>query len=380
MNALDKIPATLVGERLRQSRDAAKITQAEAATHLGVARTTVVAIEKGERRVRPEELVKLAQLYGDTVSRLLRESRLPAGLALQYRKGPRGQDMLADSPVVNRILESLVDFSLELENLLAFRPSGIIPSETAIMKTQMEAQSEDLAVKVRGLLGFGAGSSFTNLIRALESEYLLRIFVYPLPSEICGAFAFDPTLGGFVVLNRQHAPVRRLRTLGHELGHFLTAQWHSDILLEGEKETSPEERFANNFTDAFLMPAAEVRRQFNSLSSIRGTFSVAELCELAEHFRVSLEAMTRRMEELRLLPPATFETHVQPRAHKLKGQDRNEAARDALGRTRFEKQVVDAVARELLSEGRASEMLAVDRAVVREMVDVMEDAGDVSLV
>lgn len=380
MNALDKISANLLGERLRQSREAAKLTQAEAASSLGVARTTLVAIEKGERKIRAEELTKLAQIYCDTVSRLLRPSRAPTSLTLQYRKGLQSKDSLPDSPDVARALEALIDYALEIEELLSFRPPGVIPNEIAIIRVQLEAQAEDLASRVRALLGLGNGSSFTDLIRALEAEYLLHVFVHPLPPEICGAFAFDSSLGGFVIINRNHSPVRQLRTLAHELGHFLTAQYRSDVLVEGEKESSLEERFANKFADAFLMPAAEARRQFNSLAEIRGTFSIRELSEVAQFFRVSLEAITRRMEDLRLLPPATYETHVQPRAHKFGGQDRNEAARASLGRTRLERHVVEAVSRELLSEGRASEIIALDRAQMREMIDAMGDGGDVPLV
>ncbi len=52
-----------VGELLRDARDNAKLTQAAAAAALGIARTTLVAIEQGARRVRVDELQKLAALY-----------------------------------------------------------------------------------------------------------------------------------------------------------------------------------------------------------------------------------------------------------------------------------------------------------------------------
>ena len=58
----------IVGERLRNARESARITQAESAKSIGVARTTIVAVEKGERRVRTNELQKLASLYGTSES------------------------------------------------------------------------------------------------------------------------------------------------------------------------------------------------------------------------------------------------------------------------------------------------------------------------
>ncbi|MDQ1231501.1 helix-turn-helix transcriptional regulator [Sphingomonas sp. SORGH_AS_0879] len=52
-----------LGELLRDARENAKLTQAAAAQALNVARTTLVAIEQGQRRARLEELQKLAALY-----------------------------------------------------------------------------------------------------------------------------------------------------------------------------------------------------------------------------------------------------------------------------------------------------------------------------
>ena len=53
-----------LGDLLRQARENAKITQAAAAAALDVARTTLVAMEQGQRRPRVDELQKLAVLYG----------------------------------------------------------------------------------------------------------------------------------------------------------------------------------------------------------------------------------------------------------------------------------------------------------------------------
>ena len=61
-----------LGERLRVARDKAKVTQAEAAQLIGAVRTTLVAIEKGERKIRLDELQKLASRYGRSVNSLLR--------------------------------------------------------------------------------------------------------------------------------------------------------------------------------------------------------------------------------------------------------------------------------------------------------------------
>ena len=49
MSALETIPASEAGRRLRLARDNAGLTQQEATAEIGIARTTLVAIEKGTR-------------------------------------------------------------------------------------------------------------------------------------------------------------------------------------------------------------------------------------------------------------------------------------------------------------------------------------------
>jgi DNA-binding XRE family transcriptional regulator len=58
-NILDNIDMSRLGDLLQQARKKSGVTQAEAAQIIDAARTTIVAIEKGERRLKPNELIKL---------------------------------------------------------------------------------------------------------------------------------------------------------------------------------------------------------------------------------------------------------------------------------------------------------------------------------
>ena len=61
-DALHSIDPRAIGQRLRDGRKARGLTQQDAADHLGVARTTITAIEQGQRRIQPAELIDLAFL------------------------------------------------------------------------------------------------------------------------------------------------------------------------------------------------------------------------------------------------------------------------------------------------------------------------------
>ena len=60
-----------MNERLKQIRKRLKLSQEFVAKQLKIARTTVVAIEAGTRKVTSDELVKFAKLYGVSTDEIL---------------------------------------------------------------------------------------------------------------------------------------------------------------------------------------------------------------------------------------------------------------------------------------------------------------------
>src|SRR5271166_5969266 len=113
-----------IGNRLRGAREAAKITQAAAAAVLGIARTTLVAIEQGERRARVDELQKLAALYGTSLNELLRQNSAKVDLRPRFRKiGEQGEQV--EAAIV--LLNNLVQAEVELENLLGVTRARLDP-------------------------------------------------------------------------------------------------------------------------------------------------------------------------------------------------------------------------------------------------------------
>ena len=129
--ALEELHSHDVGGRLRIARKTAGITQADAASGIDVARTTLVAIEKGQRRIRPDELQRLARLYDTSVNALLRRESVCVDLVPRFRKLSTSTDEAAVAAA--HLLADLVRAEVELENLLGIKRTRNYPPERPIV-------------------------------------------------------------------------------------------------------------------------------------------------------------------------------------------------------------------------------------------------------
>jgi transcriptional regulator with XRE-family HTH domain len=84
-NLLDTTDPVQLGERIRLARVRADLTQQEAADKLKLARTTLVALEKGQRRLRADELKSMSMIYGISTNALLRPTAVLTNLVPRFR-------------------------------------------------------------------------------------------------------------------------------------------------------------------------------------------------------------------------------------------------------------------------------------------------------
>ena len=128
--------------------------------------------------------------------------------------------------------------------------------------------------------------------------------------EVSGVILYDKGENKFnIFINEKKPFTRKHFTVAHEIGHYFL---HSDIIqseeiivdrnnyLDGSQmlyrldgaERSRIETEANNFAASLIMPEMLVRRAWNTVESVE---------ECAKIFRVSVVAMSIRLERLRLL-------------------------------------------------------------------------------
>ncbi len=376
------VRADTLGAKLRHARTIHRLTQEVAATKLNFARTTLVAIEAGKRPVSSQELRQFAELYDISESELLNDREAHIELGVHFRSAPEAKQA-DDEVLVANMLNRLANSTLQIEALLGQAPRTVdLPTVDVPKAGSLERHAEDAALNLRSRLGIGMGP-IQNLWALMEFEMGLRVFERPLPSRISGAVAFDEKVGGFVLLNSLHPLPRRRVTGVHEAGHIVTRTTGISVHFDGQASSDRTERFCDLLGIAFLTPAAALRRKAKELKEMSGEFSVRQLLMLAVFFGVSIEAITRRMETLEMLPRGTFESL---RTQKVGLEHRRRVAEEMSvveeGRPFTPRALLLASIaheRELLSEQQIASMLELNLVEVRRALEEHQGNGEMVL-
>lgn len=310
MSQHDAVDPRVLGQRLAEARKARGKTQEEVAEFLGCSRPTYIAVEKGERLAKSDEIVKLASFFGRKVNDLVRSMSPVTNLQPHLRAAAQRMKG-ADEEALNRAideLERLAEDYLDLERLMHAPLRINYPPEITLGPRVNPAEfAESVAAQERHRLGLG-DQPVIQLRSTLEWDVGLRIFYWDLPSSIAGMYACTADLGCCILINRKHPAERRRLSLLHEYGHLLVDRFRPGIdylTVPGRKPAN--ERFAEAFALCFLMPATSVRQRFNDIVNSTGDFQVADLRRLSHFYFTSVEAMALRLEQLGLISKGSWQ-------------------------------------------------------------------------
>ncbi|UWU77461.1 XRE family transcriptional regulator [Bradyrhizobium huanghuaihaiense] len=368
-----------IGDRLRLARESAKLTQGDAAAIISAARTTIVAIEQGKRRIRIEELQKLAAAYNSSANAILRREAIHLDLIPRFRKNLETSDAAIES--ASRLLSDLVQAELELENVLGVTRVRNYPPERPILPGNVREQAELDAQELRDWLGLGPGP-IIDIVSVLDMQLGIRVYVRRIDPKVAGLYAYDDAAGACVLLNQSHPLERTAYTGAHEFGHFVSARREMDVLADDAGPTSREEKYADAFARCFLMPSRAVRQRFSSITAGQSHLTRRHIILIAHAFGVSRQAMVRRLEGLSLAKQGTWDWFT------ANGGITDDQARQVLGDVaalslnpvrahgavppRLALLAREAWKRELYSEGQLARLLRLNRHEIREVLDGAE--------
>lgn len=380
-NILDTVDQRELGLELKQAREQRGLKQAEAAKIINVARTTLTAIEQGQRQIKIDELIALARTYGRQVGDFLRPHPALMPFQVQFRGPvkPAAFDKLQIEQAEYE-LEGLCRNYRELEEItgIPLATNYLPPYEISGLKAEQAA--EDIAGRERNHLGLGDGP-LPILRSILEQDVGLRIFYLPLrPSHFSEIYAYEPQVGGCLAINSLHPEERRRWSLAHGYAHFLVNRYRPMAHIEGAYK---HEQFADYFAMHFLLPSTSLKRHYNKLYQAKGGMTPAGLCILANYFGVSVAALTRRLEGLSLAPRGTWE-RLKDSGFRVREAQRQLGLPEIPAQAqklpaRYQYLAVEAYKGGLISEGLFARFLQVDRLEARRIAQVLlEHEADVT--
>ncbi|KGM52265.1 hypothetical protein N792_03880 [Lysobacter concretionis Ko07 = DSM 16239] len=274
---------------------------------MNISRPTFIAIEKGSRDVKPEELVALAGLYHTSLNRLMRQSAPPTEVAPHLRAvvERQGEDAGLEAAVAK--LSEFVDDYMFLRDKVQGYVMPVPPAQPARSPIPVERFAEICAAKQREELGFGDREPVSSLRKTLD-EKGVHVFIDGLDSKLAGLYAYIENFGYCILVNRKHPQARRRWTIAHEYGHFLFDRDRRGVDFVQPMKRKPEnERFADAFAMHFLMPGDGVQRRFHDTYQQKGDVNVGDVLRIADYYGVSLMAMVLRLESLGLVKRGSWD-------------------------------------------------------------------------
>src|SRR5262245_59689282 len=120
MLQLEEIDPKIMGQRLAEARKARGVTQEDVTEFLGYSRPTYIAMEKGERPPKAEEIIRLAAYFGRSVHELVRPGAPVVALQPHLRATPERMKAADHRQLLEAVdeLQRFAEDYQELEDLM----------------------------------------------------------------------------------------------------------------------------------------------------------------------------------------------------------------------------------------------------------------------
>ena len=359
--------------RLRADRG---LSQAKLAESAGVSRLALGKIERGEVMPRSATLSDLAESLEVSLADLVTPSRPLPGVRFRAAKRANSREQILAE--VSAWLNAYNDLETALAERREFALCNLVGSDRDPVR---------LAATARKFLGLSPEELIRDVSGLLEDHGVKVLLLKRATDAFFGLSVAAEGGGPAVVVNTwERISVERwIFTAAHELGHLLL---HRDAYDRArDEEDASEEKDADRFASHFLMPEPVFATEWEGASGLRLLDRVLKVKRI---FRVSYKTVLYRAVETERLSASAWKAfQVQ---HKMvfgaalrkvdeprrlaEGEfrlDWNRAGEpDALSaydfkEDRLSRLVRVALDREVISMGRAAEILGLSRIEMREL-------------
>ena len=281
-----------IGRQIRRLREAAGLKAADLAERLGVDPSAVSNLENDRRGVKADELGTIADFLGVSQLAILEPDSLLGRLPVAHRTNgdePASQDSTMRLTALAELHQVLTDGG---------HPAPTCTDEPPPRDSRWLQRANSLADWAQQRVAPAADREdrLSELATAIEAKLRVDVMVESLGEDAPLGLSITDSEFSFILVNADQLRSRALFTLAHELGHVLNNDGTTITIDRDLRARSDEERLANAFAAAFLMPEPEIRETIDEYG--RGAESLARMLV---GFGVSYETLIYRLHNLGII-------------------------------------------------------------------------------
>ncbi len=280
----------MIGNRIKQARKASGLSLRALAEKAGITAMAISKYENDQSVPSSGVLIELSKALGVKVEYFFRTIEVSLS-DVEYRKHTRLPKKILQQ-IKGDVLEQ-VERYIELEKILPVNPiNEFVLPEGLPKKINDYDEIEQIANHVREVWDLGR-NPILDLTGTLEERGIKIIQSNALHGKRFDGLAAQVDGSPVIVVGSEWPGDRQRFTLAHELGHLILKDRCTDL---------DDEKAANRFAGAFLVPASEV---FKELGQKRTWFEPRELCVLKKAYGLSMSAWLHRAHDLGIINDVT---------------------------------------------------------------------------
>ncbi|MCK4653699.1 MAG: ImmA/IrrE family metallo-endopeptidase [Candidatus Cloacimonetes bacterium] len=267
-----------IGKNIQYYRELAKFKKTELARLIPCDVSLITRYEKGERQPTLKILLKVSEIFGLSLDKLVNEDQV----AFQLATRGLGKETKEEAQEIVFLKQIAEDYLKLLKNIsIDTKYRGLRYTNYDVGQLKNIRQNLELPDLI----------NHENFKTALRTKWNIQIIEIPLKIRKISGITFNFKNHFIVFINKGHTEERRLFSLTHEVCHIVYHLEQNSYLISRLSSRHEIEKEANKFAEEFLIPSEELSENFRmeKLHNLKQEY----ISELARKFNVSSECMFR---------------------------------------------------------------------------------------
>jgi len=280
----------MFGERLKQARKLAGLTQEQLGEMVSVEKMTISKYEAGKISPSSGMLISLSRALDVDIDYFFRETSVVLTSTPRFRLAdPKKNLPKKEEKQIKARTQELLEKYMEIMEIMDIPDEKVDYSGLKWDVKDFHEDIEALAFEVRKKWNLGL-DPIDNLMSTAEDNGF-KIMLVDGPDNFEAATFPEESVGPVIVLSKTAPKERQRFSLAHELGHYFVNRGWCDA-----------EMAANRFAAALLAPKEMLMKD---TGNYRTDFTKEELLLLREKYGMSVFALLVRMESLKIIDEKT---------------------------------------------------------------------------